>query len=211
MCGAYGDAENGAGSLMHNLVLATHNDGKAREISALLKPYVQEFYTAKTLNIPEPEETEDSFIGNALLKARHACAFTGKPALSDDSGLCVNALDGAPGIYSARWAYADGSDVRDFDYAMKRVWDALSEHQDKSAYFVCALALVTPDGTEHVFEGYVHGTLLYPPRGDKGFGYDPIFLPKGHDITFGEMNPADKHAMSHRADAFAKLVDGVFS
>ena len=194
------------------LVIATHNAGKAREISELLKPYVAEFYTAGDLDLPEPEETEDSFIGNAELKAPAAMA-SGMPAMADDSGLAVNALNGDPGIYSARWAQKeDGS--RDFSYAMGRVKEALEHSEsggkDRSAYFVCALTLAWPDGHVESFEGRVNGTLEFPPRGNKGFGYDPIFVPDGYDITFAEMEPSRKHDMSHRADAFKQLVAACF-
>lgn len=195
---------------LKELVLATHNEGKAREIAALLEPYIPQFYNAKELNLPEPEETEDSFVGNALLKAHNAAKLSGKPSLADDSGLAVNALGGQPGIHSARWAYPPQSNTRDFSYAMKRVHDALTDASDRSAAFICVLALAWPDGQEAVFEGRVEGEIVWPPRGENGFGYDPIFQPHGYDITFGEMEPAAKHAISHRADAFKKLVDSVF-
>ena len=186
-----------------NLVLASHNAGKLREIAALMAPFGIETRSAGDMGVPEPEETEDSFIGNALLKARASCAATGLPALADDSGLEVTALNGAPGIYSARWA----GEPRDFYAAMAEVERQVqaSGNPDRSARFVCVLALVLPDGTEHVFEGEVRGDLVYPPRGTQGFGYDPVFVARGQTLTFGEMEPAAKHAMSHRADAFAKL------
>lgn len=191
------------------LVIATHNAGKAREISELLSPYVGEFYTAGDLDLPEPDETENTFVGNAELKAIAAAKRSGMPALADDSGLAVNALGGDPGIYSARWAEKeDGS--RDFSYAMRRVEDALGAGQDRSAYFVCALTLAWPDGHVESFEGRVNGVLEFPPRGEKGFGYDPIFVPDGYDVSFAEMEPDAKHAISHRADAFLQMVKAVF-
>jgi XTP/dITP diphosphohydrolase len=187
------------------LVLASHNKGKAKEIAELLQPFAIEVISAAALDLPEPEETEDSFIGNARLKALAAARATGLPALADDSGLCVDALDGAPGIYSARWA----GPSKDFSHAMARVLDGI-EGKPRGAHFVAALALAWPDDHCEVFEGKVFGTLADAPRGTRGFGYDPIFLPEGYDITFGEMEPARKHAMSHRAVAFRMLVDGCF-
>ena len=185
------------------LIAATHNAGKVRELRDLLEPLGFDITSAIDLDLPEPEETETTFTGNAILKARAAAEATGAPALSDDSGLSVTALNGAPGIYSARWAGPD----RDFYEAMAKVDRELNATgtEDRSAKFVCALAVVWPDGHAEVFEGEVHGTLVSVPRGDKGFGYDPIFVATGETITFGEMDPARKHAMSHRADAFAKL------
>lgn len=191
------------------LVIATHNAGKAREISDLLKPYVSSFYTAGELDLPEPEETETTFIGNAELKALAAAKSSGKIALADDSGLAVNALGGDPGIYSARWAVKDDGS-RDFNYAMDKVKGALGDSDDRTAYFVCALTIAWPDGHVESFEGRVNGALEFPPRGDKGFGYDPIFVADGYDITFAEMEPDEKHAISHRADAFRQLVDACF-
>ena len=188
------------------LVVATHNAGKAREISELLKPYISTFYTAGDLDLPEPEETEDSFKGNAELKALAAAKASGKPALADDSGLSVNALGGDPGIYSARWAGPD----KDFGMAMRKVEDALGDSQDHSAAFICALSLAWPDGHVETFEGRVDGHLEFPARGDKGFGYDPIFVPEGYEVTFAEMEPAAKHAISHRSDAFKQLVQACF-
>ncbi len=184
------------------LVIATHNQGKAREISALLSPYVSKFYTAGELGLAEPEETGASFVENAILKARAAAIASGKVSLADDSGLAVNALGGDPGIYSARW----GGKAKDFNLAMDKVNDALEGKQDRSAYFVCVLALGWADGHVETFEGFVHGNIVSPKRGDQGFGYDPIFQANGYDITFGEMKPSDKHAISHRANAFKLLV-----
>lgn len=184
------------------LVAATHNPGKAREIEALLDGHY-EVVTAASLNLPEPEETEGTFAGNALLKARHAADRSGQVALADDSGLSVAALDGAPGIFSARWAGPD----KDFAFAMRRVEERLEEagSDDRRAWFTSSLAVAWPDGPAVVVEGRVDGVLTFPPRGDRGFGYDPIFIPEGHDQTFGEMDPALKDSISHRARAFAKL------
>ena len=188
------------------LVIASHNKGKVREIADLLGAYVKHFPSAGELGLPEPEETESTFTGNAALKARTAAAGSGKPALADDSGLVVPALGGAPGIYSARWARPE----RDFGVAMRRVETELGA-ADPAAYFVCALALAWPDGHIEAVEGEVHGRLVFPPRGARGFGYDPIFIPNGYDTTFGEMEPQAKHAISHRADAFRRLVVRCFS
>ncbi len=184
------------------LVLATHNPGKAPEIAALLDSRF-EIVTAGQLGLPEPEETECSFVGNALLKARHAADRSGLPALADDSGLSVKALDGAPGIFSARWA----GPSKDFVAAMKNVETRLEEtgSDDRSAWFTSALAVAWPNGPAVVVEGRVDGILVFPGRGARGFGYDPIFMPEGQALTFGEMEPAAKDAMSHRARAFAKL------
>lgn len=191
------------------LIAATHNAGKVRELRDLMEPFGFEIVSAIELDLPEPEETEHTFTGNAILKARAAAEATGAPALSDDSGLSVTALGGAPGIYSARWAGAD----RDFYQAMEKVEHELGQTgtNDRSAKFVCALAIVWPDGHAEVFEGEVHGALVWPPRGGHGFGYDPMFVSTGEAITFGEMEPARKHAMSHRADAFAQLKKALMS
>lgn len=184
------------------LLIATHNNGKAREISALLAPYVKTFVTAGDLDLPEPEETGKTFAENAVLKAQAAAQASGRVSLADDSGLAVNALNGDPGIYSARW----GGPEKDFNLAMQKVHKALGDTEDRSAYFVCVLALGWPDGHSEVFEGRVNGTIIWPMRGDKGFGYDPVFQADGYDITFAEMEPSDKHAISHRANAFDLLV-----
>lgn len=191
------------------LVIATHNAGKLREISALFADYPFHVVSASDLGLAEPDETETSFTGNALLKARAAATASGTAALADDSGLCVAALDGAPGIYSARWAGPN----RDFSVAMMAVENALNTagNPDRSAQFVCALALVWPDGYEIVVEGQVTGQLVFPARGTHGFGYDPIFQPDDHNISFGQMDPAAKHAMSHRADAFRQLISRCFA
>ena len=191
------------------LVIATHNEGKLSEIEALFEGSKFSVISAGSLGLAEPEETQSSFRGNALLKARAAATASKLPALADDSGLAVAALDGAPGIYSARWAAPDG----DFDMAMQRVHYELTQKNadDMSAYFVCALALVWPDGDEICVEGRVAGQITWPPRGKFGFGYDAIFQPTGHSQSFGEMDPVAKHAISHRADAFEQLIAQVFS
>ena len=186
------------------LVAATHNPGKAREIEALLDGHYT-IVTAGELNLPEPEETESTFVGNAMLKARHAAQASGEVALADDSGLSVAALDGAPGIYSARWA----GPGKDFAVAMERVRRELGDG-DRAAYFVSALTLAWPDGHCESVEGRVYGTLAWPPRGTNGFGYDPMFVPDGYDVTFGELDPEEKHWISHRADAFRQLVERCF-
>lgn len=188
------------------LVLATHNQGKVSEMRALLCDVVETVLSAGDVDLPEPEETEKTFKGNALLKARAACEHSGYSAIADDSGLCVNALNGEPGIYSARWA-ANEQGERDFGLAMQMVKDRLGDAEDRSAYFITVLALVCPDGTEHVFEGRVHGVITKEARGLDGFGYDPIFQPEGYDITFGEMDKSVKQAISHRATAMAKLIE----
>jgi XTP/dITP diphosphohydrolase len=187
------------------LVIASHNQGKVEELSALLMPFRIAALAAASLGIPEPEETGDSFEANAALKAGAAAQVSGLPALADDSGLVVPALGGAPGIYSARWA----GPTKDFRIAMERVHRELGE-QDRSAFFIAVLALAWPDGEIELFRGEVAGALVWPPRGERGFGYDPMFVPEGGRATFGEMDPAQKHRISHRARAFAKLVEGCF-
>jgi XTP/dITP diphosphohydrolase len=184
------------------LVAATHNPGKAREIEALLDGNYR-IVTAGSLNLPEPDETESTFVGNAMLKARHAAEASGEVALADDSGLSVAALDGAPGIFSARWA----GPGKDFALAMKKVEERLEEigSSDRRAWFTSALAVAWPDGPCVVVEGRLDGDLVFPPRGDRGHGYDPIFRPEGSDRTFAEMTDAEKDAISHRARAFARL------
>ena len=190
------------------LVVASHNPGKVREIKALLGPHGIEPVSAGDLNLPEPEETGTSFAANAELKARAAADASGHAALADDSGLCVNALDGAPGIYSARWA----GPTKNFSIAMARLEKELRGKTDLTAYFVCALCVAMPGGEMRIFEGQVHGKLTFPPRGDKGFGYDPIFIPDGLDETFAELDPGYKHSISHRARAFEKLLhSGLFT
>lgn len=192
------------------LVVATHNPGKLREIAALLQPFDVETISAGALGLPEPEETGSTFTENAELKARGAAVASGFPALADDSGICIDALGGAPGIYSARWA----GENKDFASAMARVkseLDALGVPAEKQpAHFISVLTLAWPDGHFETFEGRVDGHLTFPPRGLKGFGYDPIFVPEGHDQTFGELEPEYKHGMSHRARAFAQLIAACF-
>lgn len=184
------------------LVIATHNAGKLREIGALLAPHGIAVVGAGALGLPEPDETGDSFTANATIKAEAAAAAARLPALADDSGFCVAALHGAPGVRTADAAtLPDGT--RDYGVGMARLRANLGEPEDRSAWFVCALALAWPDGTVTVFEGRVDGTWVWPPRGDNGFGFDPMFLPAGGVETFGEMEPAAKHAVSHRARAFA--------
>jgi len=192
------------------LVIASHNPGKVREIAALLEPLGLEVVSAAELDLPEPEETGTDFAANARLKGLAAARGSGKVALADDSGLAVDALDGAPGIYSARWA----GPGKDFDVAMARVNAELEaggalEADQRRAHFVCVLSLAWPDGESREFDGRIDGHLVWPPRGGKGFGYDPMFVPDGESQTFGEIDPDRKHAMSHRARAFAKLVDAI--
>ncbi len=188
------------------LVIASHNPGKLREIADLLEPFGMTVTSAGDLGLAEPEETGATFAENAALKARAATQGTGRPALADDSGLAVYALGGQPGIHSARWAGPD----KDFGAAMARVERELGQTADRRAAFVCALCLAWPDGAQETFEGRIEGRLTWPPRGGRGFGYDPIFVAEGFDITFGEMEPAEKHKISHRAQAFAKLARAVF-
>tara|TARA_R110000787_G_scaffold63679_11_gene144264 strand:+ start:371122 stop:371730 length:609 start_codon:yes stop_codon:yes gene_type:complete len=191
----------------NKLVIASHNAGKVREIGALLEPFNVEVVSAGTLGLDEPEETGETFVDNALLKAHAAAKASGLPALADDSGLSVWALSGAPGIYSARWAGPD----KDFNVAMNKVEELMRGAEDRTAAFICALALAWPDGHADVFEGSVSGEITWPPRGDKGFGYDPIFVAEGETQTFAEIEPARKHVMSHRADAFNQLVAACFA
>lgn len=186
------------------LVVASHNPGKVKEIAALLGPNGIEPVSAGSLGLPEPEETGTTFAANAELKALLAADLSGMPALADDSGLCVEALGLEPGIFSARWAGPD----KDFGFAMRLVEDHLERvgpEAGRDAFFMCALAVAWPDGHLEVFEGRVDGVLVWPPRGSRGFGYDPMFVPNGYDQTFGEMDPDEKHRISHRAAAFAKL------
>ena len=191
------------------LVLATHNQGKLREIKELLADRQIEVLSAAALGLDEPEETETSFTGNARLKARAAAQATSLPAIADDSGLVVEALNGDPGIYSARWAGPE----KDFAMAMQLVEQKLAESgsEDRRAHFICSLSLVWPDGFDVTVEGRVDGTLVWPPRGSNGFGYDPMFIADGYDQTFGEMDPALKHAIGHRADAFDQLLRACFA
>lgn len=193
------------------LVLASHNQGKLREIAALLEPFGAEVVSAAALGLAEPAETEGTFAGNARIKAHFAARTTGLPALSDDSGIMVEALGGAPGVHTADWA--ETPDGRDFPMAMEKVWRLLEEKaapEPRRASFNATLCLAWPDGHDELFEGRVHGRIVWPMRGEIGFGFDPVFLPDGENETFGEMDPARKHAMSHRAVAFAKLVEACF-
>ena len=193
------------------LVVASHNAGKVREIGELMRPLGVATVSAADLDLPEPDETETTFEGNARLKARAAVKASGLPALADDSGLVVAALGGAPGIYSARWA--ETPQGRDFGHAMETVrekLEAIAAPEPRRAAFVCALTLAWPDGHDETFLGACKGRLVWPPRGERGFGYDPVFVAQGHEITFGEMEPERKHAISHRAETFRQLVDACF-
>lgn len=199
------------------LVIATHNAGKLREIAALLEPYGLKCISAGSLGLPEPPETGATFVENALIKARAAAEASQLPALADDSGLSITALDGRPGVYTADWAerqWFEGPAGRDWYMAMGKVEGMLCElgpDADRSCWFSCVLAIAWPDGETAVYEGRVDGTFTWPPRGDKGFGYDPVFLPNGRTQTFAEIDPDEKHRISHRADAFAKLVKDQFA
>nr|WP_202387287.1 RdgB/HAM1 family non-canonical purine NTP pyrophosphatase [Qipengyuania pelagi] len=194
------------------MVIATHNAGKLREIGALLDPYGVKCLSAGSLGLPEPAETGTTFVENALIKARASAEASGMAALADDSGLSVKALDGRPGVYTADWAerqWFEGEPGRDWFMAMGKVEGLLRERGDdvdRSAAFHCVLAIAWPDGDFAVYEGIAPGSLTWPPRGELGFGYDPVFVPEGHDQTFAEIAPEEKHRISHRADAFAKLV-----
>jgi XTP/dITP diphosphohydrolase len=191
---------------MKKLVIASHNEGKVREIRELLSAVGVEVVSAAGAGLPEPEETGKTFAENATIKSESAATLSGEYALSDDSGLCVPALDDAPGIYSARWAGKD----KDFSMAMQRIHDELKQKKleptGQAAYFICVLALTSPQGKTEIFEGRIDGQLTFPPRGKSGFGYDPIFVPEGYSQTFGEMDSSAKHSMSHRARAFEKFL-----
>ena len=199
------------------LVIATHNAGKLKEISALLAPYGVQCISAGSLGLPEPAETGTTFVANALIKARAAAEASGLPALADDSGLCVTALDDMPGVYTADWAarqWFEGPAGRDWYMAMGKVegrLQALGADADRSCWFACVLAIAWPDGDKAVYEGRVDGSLTWPPRGTLGFGYDPVFVPQGDSRTFAELDPAEKQLVSHRADAFSKLVAEQFA
>ncbi len=188
------------------LVIASHNPGKLREIEALLLPHGVTVVSAGALGLPEPEEDAPDFVGNARIKAVAAAAASGLPALSDDSGFCVAALDGAPGVLSARWA----GPAKDFAAAMVRVNERMAGASDRRAWFIAALCLAWPDGHTETFVGRVDGEAVWPPRGGQGFGYDPMFVPVGMNATFGEMQPEAKHAISHRARAFAQVLVSCF-
>lgn len=199
------------------LVIATHNAGKLKEIGALLAPYGVSCISAGSLGLPEPAETGKTFVENALIKARAAAQSAGLPALADDSGLCVTALGNAPGVYTADWAerqWFEGAPGRDWYMAMGKVEGLLCEQGpavDRSCWFACVLAIAWPDGTSAVYEGRADGSYTWPPRGTMGFGYDPVFVPQGRTETFAELDPEEKHRISHRADAFAKLVADQFN
>lgn len=188
------------------LVLATHNPGKVGELVELLAPWGVEVVSADALGLAEPEETGETFVDNALLKARAAMEATGLPALADDSGLAVSGLGGRPGVHTADWA----GTPRDFTRAMRRVQQELGENPDRSAAFMSTLALIWPDGHHEIFEGKVEGELVWPPRGEIGWGYDPMFAPEGSPRTYGEMSAEEKHSTSHRARALRKLVAACF-
>jgi XTP/dITP diphosphohydrolase len=191
------------------LIVATHNRGKLAEIAELLARYPLEVVSAAALGLPEPAETEETFIGNARIKAHAAAGASGLPALADDSGIEVDALGGAPGVHTADWA--ETPEGRDFTRAMTRTWtelEAAGAPAPRTARFRCTLVLAWPDGHDEVFEGRIEGQCVWPMRGDRGHGYDPMFLPDGHDLTFGQMDPAVKNRISHRADAFGKFVAG---
>ncbi|MEO6093736.1 MAG: RdgB/HAM1 family non-canonical purine NTP pyrophosphatase [Novosphingobium sp.] len=204
------------GRLTGTIVIATHNAGKLREIGALLAPHAVECVSAGALGLPEPAETGTSFAENALIKARAAAEASQLPALADDSGLSVAGLAGRPGVYTADWAerqWFEGPPGRDWYMAMGKVEGMLQEigeAADRACWFSCALAIAWPDGTSLLYEGRVDGSYNWPPRGTMGFGYDPVFVPDGYDRSFAELDPAEKHRISHRADAFAKLVAGQF-
>ena len=193
------------------LLVATHNKGKLEEIIRLLKPFGVAITSNAELNLPEPDETEDNFVGNARIKAHAAAKASGLPALADDSGIEVDALGGAPGVYTADWSETPNG--RDFPMAMTKVWDKLEEMNapaPRTARFCSTLVLAWPDGHDEVFEGKIDGQCVWPMRGEEGHGYDPMFMPDGYDITFGEMDRWEKNRISHRADAFNKLVVGCF-
>jgi len=189
------------------LVIASHNPGKLKEIVDLLAPFSVDCISAADLGLPEPGETGETFQANAELKALAAAKGASLPALADDSGLVVDALGGAPGVYSARWA----GPKKDFAMAMQRVERQMGHNADRKAHFVSVLSLAWPDGHVDSFEGQVHGRLVWPPRGNRGFGYDPMFLPDGRSQTFGEMDPLGKHQISHRAEAFRRLAESCFA
>lgn len=196
----------------NELLIATHNKGKLEEIAALLSPYGVSVSSNADHGLPEPEETETTFVGNARIKAHAAVKATGLPALSDDSGITVDGLDGAPGVYTADWAETPGG--RDFVMAMTRTWNELEQRavaEPRLAQFRCCLVLAWPDGHDQVFEGVMSGRIVWPMRGDQGHGYDPIFQPDGYAETFGQMDRWEKNRISHRADAFGKLIEGCFA
>lgn len=189
-----------------SLIIASHNAGKVREIAVLLEDYVSDVTSAAEHDLPEPVEDGLTFIENAIIKAKAGAAASGRPVLADDSGLCVHVLDNAPGISSARW----GGEAKDFDVAMERVREELGDAADRTAHFACALALAWPDGHVETVEGHAQGDIVWPPQGDQGFGYDPIFQPSGYDITFAQMDADQKKKLAHRTHAFKQLVEKCF-
>lgn len=191
---------------MKEFVIATHNEGKRKEFEEMLSPFGVLIKTAADLNIPEPVEDGNSFAENAMIKAKHSYDFCGIPSLADDSGLCVDALDGAPGIYSARWA----GEEKDFNKAMQKINDLLDDNGNRRASFVCCLALYVSEKEQYIYEGKVEGNLIWPPRGKNGFGYDPFFVPEKEKRCFAEMSAEEKHATSHRRRALQKLIDDRF-
>lgn len=194
------------------LVIATHNQGKLEEIRHLFEPFKIRIKGANELNLIEPDETDNTFVGNARIKAHSAAKLSNLPSLADDSGITIDALNGAPGVYTANWA--ETSSGRDFVYAMEKTHNALTEvdaSYPRTAQFRCTLVLAWPDGYDEAFEGVIEGSLVWPMRGDNGHGYDPIFLPNGYNETFGEMDRWEKNKISHRADAFTKLLSGCFN
>lgn len=201
-----------AAAIGPKLVIATHNAGKLEEICALFQPFHVEVISIADYGLPEPVETEDSFVGNARIKAHAAAKATGLPSLADDSGICVDALGGAPGVYTADWA--ETANGRDFKLAMTRTWEAcerVAAPAPRHAQFMCTLVLAWPNGDDLVFEGSVSGSLVWPMRGEHGHGYDPMFQPTGYDVTFAEMDALEKSRISHRAAAFRKLIDHCFT
>ena len=190
---------------MKKLLIATHNRGKVEEFEDMLKPKGINVTSAIDFNLEEPVEDGDTFHANALIKAKAACKATGLPALADDSGICINALNGEPGIYSARWAGPN----KDFNAAMQRVHTEIGDNPNRTAYFIAVLALVKPDGSHFFYEGRCDGIMIWPPRGEKGFGYDPMFLPNGYDVTFAEMEAEEKHKISHRAEALQQFLQNI--
>lgn len=194
------------------LLVATHNAGKLEEISKLLKNYDIGILSAASLGLPEPEETENSFVGNARIKAHAAARASGLIALADDSGICIDGLGGAPGVYTADWAETPHG--RNFEMAMERTWrelEAGGAPEPRTARFCCTLVMAWPDGHDEVFEGAMAGTIVWPMRGTQGHGYDPIFQPAGYGVTFGEMDSETKNRISHRSDAFRKMISGCFT
>jgi XTP/dITP diphosphohydrolase len=190
------------------LVVATHNKGKLAEISEMFHGYNIKLYSAADLGLESPPETGTTFIENSVMKAQFVAKATGKIALADDSGLCVDALDGAPGVYTADWAEEQGA--RDFNYAMKKIYDSMGDAPNRKAQFVSVITLCWPDGHCETVEGFAHGQIVWPPRGQHGHGCDPIFMPDGYNITYAEMPAAEKNQISHRAESFRRMMDKCF-